>query len=130
MVLATGGRALDRRPGPSRRRLTSSSGEARILLSDLGRLLGLGAVDVRSRDNKRDQGGVVPGFTISTRPAPGPSSNTPTWYVYLNCASGAYPGDKLGVTRRIWYTSTDEHVYKTARQSTWRHPAIWPGGTS
>src|SRR5919106_2357812 len=32
--------------------LTSSSGEARIPLSDLGRLLGLGAADVPSRNNK------------------------------------------------------------------------------
>ncbi len=32
--------------------LTSSSGEARIPLSDLGRLLGLGAVDEPSRNNK------------------------------------------------------------------------------
>jgi hypothetical protein len=43
-----------------------------------------------------------------------PHANTPTWYLYLYCPSGAYPGDKLGVTRRIWYTSMDEHVYKTA----------------
>src|SRR5512132_222232 len=28
----------------------------------------------------------------------------------------SYPGDKLGLTRRIWYTSTDEHVNKTAGQ--------------
>src|SRR5918994_2507855 len=32
--------------------LTSTSGEARIPLADLGRLLGLGAVDVPSRNNK------------------------------------------------------------------------------
>src|SRR5918995_2432605 len=32
--------------------LTSTSGETRIPLSDLGRLLGLGAVDVPSRNNK------------------------------------------------------------------------------
>ena len=57
-------------------------------------------------------------------------ADTPTWYVYLNCPSGAYPGDKLGVTRRIWYTWTDEHVYKTAGQRTYRHSAIRPGGVS
>jgi hypothetical protein len=56
------------------------------------------------------------------------------WYRYPVClsgmASGAYPGDKLGVTRRIWYTWTDEHVYKTAGQGTCRHPAIRPGVVS
>jgi hypothetical protein len=59
-----------------------------------------------------------------------PKAGTATPYLYLVWSSGAYPGDKLGVTRRIWYTSTGEHVYKTAGQSTWRHSAIRPGVAS
>jgi hypothetical protein len=49
---------------------------------------------------------------------------------YLAIPSGAYPGDKQGVTRRTRYTSTDEYLYKTAAQSTYRHPTIRPGGAS
>jgi hypothetical protein len=44
--------------------------------------------------------------------------------------SGAYPGDKQGLTRRIWYTWTDEHVYKSAGQHTYRHSPIRPGWVS
>jgi hypothetical protein len=57
-----------------------------------------------------------------------PIARTATPYLYLVWPSGAYPGDKLGVTRRIRYTWTDEHVYKTAGQRTHRHSAIRPGG--
>jgi hypothetical protein len=55
-----------------------------------------------------------------------------SWYVYpvplcVWPSSGANPGDKQGVTRRIWYTWTDEHVYKSAGQHTYRHSPIRPG---
>jgi hypothetical protein len=60
---------------------------------------------------------------------------TPLWLIQLpvclsGMASGAYQGDKLGVTPRTRYTWTDEHVYKTAGQGTCRHSAIRPGVVS
>jgi hypothetical protein len=91
--------------------------------TDAAAVLGLPAKQIHAM---LDVGATV---ALSEVPLP-PIAGTTTRYPYLGRSSGAYPGDKQGVTRRIRYTWTDEHVYKTAAQSTCRHSAAWPGGVS